>query len=651
MAVVKFKFHKQLNRAVEYVTKDRGEEDVTSSLNCEFETAAEQFKMTKARHGKSGNQKVFEMIQSFNPAESKKKTPQEFHALGRKLAESLFPGFEAVIRTHTDKEHVHTHIRINTVHPDTGVRISNERQWGQFFGPPKVKEAMDRPENAKFAAVYNWSKEAATFQRRMVHVIRSESDRIVKEAGLSIIGDQPHTREEKMPEKVRDIRNARKESWILDLQQKGKFARSLSTSYDEYSGYMKEMGIDVRVEKKNVVYSIPGKQRRIVRGNKLGDLFDKEGLERNFAHNDLMFKNRPELRNEIPASVNSSSFGGHSNGDSGAILLGGGRAKGDSKKDYSTFTPTSRSGRHTYRDPEFDLSESIVPISEIRRAKGSIFEYCKKHKIELSTGKDGRSVLKGREHVVISEFLATNTRNGVSGSLIDFVRIHQNLTFLQAVSKINNNPRLLLLEKYFGEHKATFNAFYIPKSGQKDHASSEKHVSNFFRSLGGSNSSGKHFFDKGQVQVSKSGSIRIFAEGDGSGASEFTESGKNAWSEKRLGKTHQAFFRGTPNGKSVSVFLNPKSFIQKHGSELFSKGHEPKGVLALLHPEPEAIEHFLSKHHQVSKVKLVTHQKSPSKEELDFFGVLQKRYAHLGLDFSIGHHEPKAYHRGQDLEL
>lgn len=653
MAVVTFKYHDDLAESLGYATKERGAEDAASSLNCEVETAMEQFKNTKRVHDKMDGTQTFTLIQSFHPKERDMKTPEEFNELGRKLADRLFPGFETVIKTHTDKGHIHNHIVINTIHPETGVRILDKKEWGQLFGSPKNKAALAWPEVAAFAAVYNSSKSPDNYHKKMLNVIRLENDNIAREAGLSVIEGKRHERMANIPKDVMRMESVRKDSWVLQIMQHANHARGYSTSYDEFVGIMHETGgIDVRVENKNIVYSYSGKGKRVIRGKILGTNFDKEGLERNFAHNDRMFAAKPELRAERRGELDTlKSQRGSIVRDSSGVLLEPGGARTIFTKDYGAFTPTARRGRAPLAASELDLSNSIIPIGEIRKAKGSIIDYCKKNKIALTTDDKGRTVLKGRKHVVVTEFEVTNTRNKVPGNLIDFVAIHKGTTYLQAIAHINSNPRLLLLEQNFGERKRSFNAFYIPKQHQMERGGAAAHLTKFFKTFGGSDKAARGLLDANQAHVSKSGLIRIFAPDDGSAALEFEEGKNGSWTQRRQGQRARPLYKSKAKGNTVHVFADPKHFIAKHGEDVFFKRRELKGVLALLAPETEQVDLFLSEHKHVSKVSLVKSQKNPSKAELDFFGVLRGRYKHHGIEISFSESEIAMKREGPELNM
>lgn len=110
MAVLNYEWGRYLRGTVEYVTEDRAEEDLVSAIGTTVETAVEDFRnVHKLMKARKGHPTLF-LLQSFSPSESKKAGPEALHQIGKELIDKLFPGHQAVIRTHTDKGHIHNHI-------------------------------------------------------------------------------------------------------------------------------------------------------------------------------------------------------------------------------------------------------------------------------------------------------------------------------------------------------------------------------------------------------------------------------------------------------------------------------------------------------------------------------------------------------------
>lgn len=86
---------------------------LVTGINCQAETAYEEMQATKRRWDKRGGVLGYHIIHSYAPGEV---TPEAAHAAGIDFARRLLgERFEAVVSTHTDREHLHCHIVFNSV--------------------------------------------------------------------------------------------------------------------------------------------------------------------------------------------------------------------------------------------------------------------------------------------------------------------------------------------------------------------------------------------------------------------------------------------------------------------------------------------------------------------------------------------------------
>ena len=154
MAVIKvFAVRKQLKKTVNYITDSEKTNSNLShmidyALNSEktastaaaseqflyesvinlpdVSSAYERMQATKERFGKTSGVLGYHIIQSFKPGEI---TADQCHELGRKLASEMFgAGFEIVIGTHLNKEHLHSHIVVNSVSFTDGKKLRFNKQ-------------------------------------------------------------------------------------------------------------------------------------------------------------------------------------------------------------------------------------------------------------------------------------------------------------------------------------------------------------------------------------------------------------------------------------------------------------------------------------------------------------------------------------------
>ena len=100
-------------------TEFEGQRLVTG-INCQPESVYADFMTTKRLHHKTDGVLFYHMVQSFPKGEAV--DPVTAHAAALKLAE-YYEGYEVLVCTHTDREHIHSHFLINSVNFDTGKKL------------------------------------------------------------------------------------------------------------------------------------------------------------------------------------------------------------------------------------------------------------------------------------------------------------------------------------------------------------------------------------------------------------------------------------------------------------------------------------------------------------------------------------------------
>ena len=110
--------HTRLDRRISYALNPAkttaGEQRLCAAINCRLDTACRDMLDTKRRWDKE-NRPVqgYHIIHSYAPGEV---TAEQAQALSLEFAERLLQGrFEAVVATHVDHEHIHSHIVFNAV--------------------------------------------------------------------------------------------------------------------------------------------------------------------------------------------------------------------------------------------------------------------------------------------------------------------------------------------------------------------------------------------------------------------------------------------------------------------------------------------------------------------------------------------------------
>ena len=93
---------------------------LVSGINCQPQSAYDDFLNTKLLYHKDGGVMFYHMVQSFPKGAAV--DPRQAHEAARRLAE-YFDGCEVLVCTHVDREHIHSHCVINSVNFDTGKKL------------------------------------------------------------------------------------------------------------------------------------------------------------------------------------------------------------------------------------------------------------------------------------------------------------------------------------------------------------------------------------------------------------------------------------------------------------------------------------------------------------------------------------------------
>ena len=95
-------------------------QQLVSGIDCQPETAFDEFLSTKLLHHKDGGVMFYHMVQSFPKGADI--DPRTAHEAARRLA-GYFEGCEVLVCTHVDREHIHSHCIINSVNFETGRKV------------------------------------------------------------------------------------------------------------------------------------------------------------------------------------------------------------------------------------------------------------------------------------------------------------------------------------------------------------------------------------------------------------------------------------------------------------------------------------------------------------------------------------------------
>ena len=130
MAIISFTNYKRgqttgcMGAVMRYTMQDKKTEfegqRLVTGINCQPESVYADFMTTKRLYHKTDGVLFYHMVQSF--PKNEKVDPVVAHAAGLKLAE-YYEGYEVLVCTHTDREHIHSHFLINSVNFDTGKKL------------------------------------------------------------------------------------------------------------------------------------------------------------------------------------------------------------------------------------------------------------------------------------------------------------------------------------------------------------------------------------------------------------------------------------------------------------------------------------------------------------------------------------------------
>ena len=243
MATVKaiknpIKSHQYVSDSISYILSPEnrdGQEKCfqASFLNC-FNTGisglSQQFCEIRKVFRKDSDILAHHYVQSFSPNE--KISPELVHQIGVELAQKMAPGFQVIVSTHVDKDHLHNHILVNSVSFETGLK---------------------------------WKGNGATLT-----AMRSESDKLCRQYGLTTI--EKHSG-------LRGIDQA-KVALCKALDE----AVLLCNTKEEFIALMKRKGFDItRYTDRHITFQKIGETKKIradTLAEQFGNRYKKENLER-----------------------------------------------------------------------------------------------------------------------------------------------------------------------------------------------------------------------------------------------------------------------------------------------------------------------------------------------------------------------------------
>ena len=216
---------------------------LVSGINCDGESAFKEFMATKKSYGKTDRMNFYQYVQSFSPDENI--TPQQAHEVALEFAEKAWTGYEVLVATHCDAQHIHSHFVINSVSFENG------------------KKLRQNPNTLKS--------------------LRVLSDEICRQHNLSTL--EPYSKDG-MKISTREYRTAVKgQSWKFKLMNDIDKAMNISGSKEDFINAMSIMGYSITWtdDRKYITYQCPSKMK--CRDIKLhNDKYLKGSMENEFRY-------------------------------------------------------------------------------------------------------------------------------------------------------------------------------------------------------------------------------------------------------------------------------------------------------------------------------------------------------------------------------
>ncbi len=224
-----------------------------SGINCHPSTARDEMLAVKRRFGKEDGTAAYHGYQSFAPGEA---TPETAHEIGIKLAEKLWGNkYQVIIATHLDTEnHLHNHFVVNTVSFIDGIKY--------------YRSAKD------------------------YHDMQTESDKLCREYGLSVIEDVQYGKGKHYGE------------WRAEAEQRPTWRGIIHAEVDEvirqsmterqFFDNLRKRGYEVKIGK-DISVKPPNKDRFVRLARNFGEDYTMDGIRKRILSQNRAERPLPEI--------------------------------------------------------------------------------------------------------------------------------------------------------------------------------------------------------------------------------------------------------------------------------------------------------------------------------------------------------------------
>ena len=236
----------------DYLNKEKA---LKTGIDCDCDNWSTDFRLTKAVFDNLDGRQYKHFTQAFEKESGL--SQEEVHKAGIDLVKMCkqFEGFQAVVITHNDKEHLHNHIVINSVNSETGkkFRMSNSEL-------KTLKKNMDKYLKQEFNLEPTKAKEG-----------------IVK------------TQDTKTHQAIKRALESDYESFTLNLAKDIKKSLDESTTQEELKANLEKKDIKMDISESHNIIMFVDKNKKKVSSKKLNQIFgvefDKESLEKTLENN------------------------------------------------------------------------------------------------------------------------------------------------------------------------------------------------------------------------------------------------------------------------------------------------------------------------------------------------------------------------------
>lgn len=241
---------------------------LVSGVNCDGENAFAEFLATKKSYKKTDGMNFYQYVQSFSPEENI--TPQKAYEVALEFAEKAWAGYEVLVATHCDAQHIHSHFVINSVSFENG------------------KKLRQNPNTLKS--------------------LRALSDEICRHHNLSTL--EPYSKDG-MKISTREYHTAVKgQSWKFKLMNDIDKAMNISGSKEDFINAMSIMGYSVTWTdgRKYITYQCPNKMK--CRDIKLhNDKYLKGSMENEFRYRQEQYFGKPQAEEQQLTDSDRATIG------------------------------------------------------------------------------------------------------------------------------------------------------------------------------------------------------------------------------------------------------------------------------------------------------------------------------------------------------